>query len=160
MEEKMKKIGLEMAVRMGIVMSFFLSLTGSLLSGHFTIVRFLLSFLVSTVISLIIGIVIPMGRITMAIASSLHLVRGSLPEKIISSLVSDIIYTPIMTFIMVFLAYKITMIQSGGMAQLNFLAMFLPSFAICMILGFILCYILLPRFMKNLMKKYNVPEKF
>ena len=157
MEEKMKKISREMGIRMGIVMSFFLSLTGTLISGHVSIFRILINFIISTVISLLIGLVVPMGRITEAAATALKLRRGSVAEKLVNCFISDLFYTPLITFIMVFIGYKVAMIQSGGKAQLNFLAMFLPPLIICLIMGFALIYFFQPRFMKQLLKKYDVP---
>ena len=56
----MKKVGMTISLFMGVAMSFFLSLTGTLTSGHFTIPSWLISFAVSTVISIVIGLLIPM----------------------------------------------------------------------------------------------------
>lgn len=154
MEETMKKIGRGMSIRMGIAMSFFLSLTGTLTSGHFTVPGFLISFAVSTIISLAIGFIIPMGKVTMKAAKNAGLQPGTMPEKLLSSLISDLIYTPVMTFVMVLLAYMNIMRQSGGQAQVNFLGMFLPSLLICMVVGYVLIFILTPIFMNSLRKKY------
>ncbi|SDB67800.1 hypothetical protein [Butyrivibrio sp. INlla16] len=52
MEEQMRKIGRQMAIRMGILMSLALSLVGTLTSGHFTVPGFIISFVLSTIISL------------------------------------------------------------------------------------------------------------
>ncbi len=156
MEETMKKIGRGMGLRMGITMSFCLSLIGTLTSGHFTIPGFLVNFIVSTIISLLIGFFIPMARISGAANAALKLKRGTLPERVVGSLISDVIYTPIMTFIMVLIAYEMAMKQSGGMAQLSFPKMFFSSLLICFIAGFVLIFIFQPLFMKSLMKKYNV----
>jgi hypothetical protein len=154
MEEMMKKIGRGMSICMGLTMSFCLSLVGTLTSGHFTVPGFIISFIVSTIISLIIGFLIPMGKVTNALSGKLGLKQGTLPEKLFSSLISNLIYTPIMTFCMVFLAYQMAMKQSGGMAQLNFLGMFLPSLIICFIVGYVLILIFQPLFFKMLMAKY------
>ena len=45
MDEKMKVIGRKMSIRMGILMSFSLALVGTLTSGHFTPVGFVLIFI-------------------------------------------------------------------------------------------------------------------
>ena len=50
MKKKMRKVGIEINFCMGITLSFFLSLVGTLSSGHFTVPGWLLSFLVSTII--------------------------------------------------------------------------------------------------------------
>lgn len=154
MEEKMRIIGRAMSIRMGLLMSFCLSLVGTLTSGHFTIPGFIISFIVSTVISMIIGFLIPMGKVTNALSGKLGLRQGTIQERLFSSLISNLIYTPIMTFCMVFLAYQMAMKQSGGMAQLNFPGMFFSSLLICFIVGYVLIFIFQPLFFKMLMAKY------
>ena len=158
MEEKMRKIGRGMSICMGLTMSFCLSLVGTLTSGHFTIPGFIMSFIVSTIISLIIGFLIPMGKVTNALSGRLGLRQGTMPERLFTSLISNIIYTPIMTFCMVFLAYKLAMKQSGGMAQLNFGGMFITSLIICFIVGYVLIFIFQPLFFKLLMARYARDE--
>lgn len=155
MNEQMKKIGREMGIRMGILMSFCLALTGTLSSGHFTPVGFLLSFVVSAIISIIIGFVVPVGKITGDACRKAGFNHGTIKERLLSSLISNLIYTPLMTFVMVLLAYTMAMKQSGGMAQLSFLPMFLHSLVICFIVGYILIFIFQPLFMKQLLKKYR-----
>lgn len=154
MKDKMKMVGIGMSVRLGIVMSFFLSLTGTLVSGHFSMVNFLISFIVSTVISLLIGFLVPVGQVMAAACSALKLKPGTIPARILESLISDVIYTPIMTFLMVFLAHQIVMKRSNGMAQLNLLNMYLKSLGICFVVGFIIIFFIQPVFYRQLMKKY------
>ena len=153
MEEQMKKIGRQMAIRMGLLMSFCLALTGTLSSGHFTPIGFLLSFVVSAIISICIGFIVPIGKVTTGACVKAGLKPGTLPGRLFESLISNLIYTPLMTFIMVFLAYTMAMKQSGGMAQLSFIGMFLPSLLLCFVVGYILIFIFQPLFMKQLMKK-------
>jgi hypothetical protein len=156
MEEKMKKISHEMSIRMAIIMSFFLSMTGTLISGNFSIPRIIVNFLISTVISLLIGFLIPMGRLTVSLCAALKLRRGSLAEKLLTAFITDLFYTPVMTAIMVYIGYKVAMIQSGGMAQLNYFEMLIPSLIICLCLGFAIIIVFQPPFMKQLLKKYDV----
>ncbi len=158
MENKMRLVGRDMSIKMGITMSFCLSLIGTLTSGHFNIPGFLISFVVSTIISLIIGFVIPMGKVGSAVLNKAGLIRGTLPARCLESFVSDLIYTPLMTFVMVFLAYQMAMKQSGGMAGLNFGKMFLGSLIICFIAGFVIIFIVQPIFMRQTMKKYGKAE--
>ena len=153
MEKQMKAAGIKISVCMGIVMSFFLSLTGTLSSGHFTIVGFLISFLVSTVISIIIRLIVPMGKINMSIEKKMGCAPGDLKVKLVESLISNLIYTPVMTLAMVTLAYITVMRQSNGMAQLLFLPMFLKSLVICFIVGYILIFIFAPFFAKLFIPK-------
>ena len=156
MDQKMKMIGRDMSIKMGVTMSFFLSLIGTATSGHFTVPGFAISFVISSIISLIIGFAIPMGKVTGALIEKRHLKRGSLGARCIETFVSDLIYTPIMTFAMVFLAYNMAMKQSGGMAQLSFGKMFFSSLIICFLAAFIIIFILQPLYMKQTMKKYGV----
>ena len=158
MEEMMRKVGRDMSIRMGISMSFCLSLVGTLTSGHFTPVGFIVSLVISSIISLIIGFVIPMGKVTGAALQKMKLERGSIGGRFVETFISDLIYTPIMTFVMVFLAYKMAMKNSGGEAGLNFGAMFLSSLLICFVAGFVLIFIVQPLFMKQVMKKYGAAD--
>ncbi len=156
MDDKMKKISREIGIRMGIIMSFFLSLTGTMVSGHFSIPQFLLHLVVSTIISVLIAIIIPIGRIAAAACAALKLRRGSLPEKLLTTFIYDLLYTPLMTTIMIFIAYKMAMWQSHGMAQLNFVEMLIAPLIICVIMGFALIFVFQPAFMKQLLQKYDV----
>ena len=161
MAQKMKKVGSQMSLLMGVTLSFFLSLTGNLMgakqSGGFSVPGFLISFVVSTIISLIIGFFVPMKKVNDSVCGSLNLKPGQIGTRLMESLISDIIYTPVMTLIMVFLAYK--QATSHG-AQIPFLPMFLPSLVVCLIVGYILIFIFMPIYMKVVMKKngLNMPD--
>ncbi len=159
MNEQMRKIGRSMSIKMGITMSFCLSLIGMGTSGHFTVPGFLISFVVSTILSLIIGFVVPMGRISASACRALKLEQGSVPARIVETLISDLIYTPIMTLAMVGLAYNMAMRQSGGKAQLNFAGMFFPSLVICLLAGLVIIFIIQPIFFRQTMKKYGAGTK-
>lgn len=155
MGENMKKIGMGMNIRMALMMSFCLSLIGTLTSGHFTIPGFIISFLISTVISLLIGFIVPIPKANAAMGRKFHLQQGTIKARLAESLVSNLIYTPLMTFVMVLFAYLMTMKQSGGMAELSFGPMFLKSLIICFIAGYVLIFIFQPLFLKSLLKKYS-----
>jgi hypothetical protein len=155
MEEQMRKIGRSISIKMAVTMSFFLSLVGNLTSGHFTLMGFLTSFLISLVISMVIGLLIPIGKLGGAACRAAKLRQGTLGARLMESLVSNLIFTPIMTLIMVFLAYKAVMKQSGGMAPISFGSMFLHSLIICFIVGYVLIFIVQPLFFKQAMKKYG-----
>lgn len=151
----MKKIGRQMSIYMGVTLSFFLSLVGTLTSGHFTVPGWLSSFVVSTVISLLIGLVVPMKKVTDSVNAKCGMQPGKLSTRCLESLISDLIYTPIITFVMVFLAYKIA--TSHG-AKMPFLPMFLSSLVICMVVGYILIFVFTPFYMKLVMKKNGIPQ--
>ncbi|MCR5033341.1 MAG: hypothetical protein K6A92_10840 [Lachnospiraceae bacterium] len=157
-EENMKKIGRQMAIRMGILMSFSLSLIGTLTSGHFTIPGFLISFAVSTVVSIGIGFVIPVGKISMDLCRKWKLQPGTVGHRCAESMISNVIYTPLMTLIMVFLAYQGAMRSSGGQAQIVFLPMFLKSLLICFVAGFMIIFSCMPVFRSSLMKGMQPKE--
>ena len=153
MGKKMRKIGLQMSVLMGVTLSFFLSLVGNLMgakqSGSFSVPGFLISFVISTIVSLFIGLIVPMKKVNDGLHAKLNMQEGSIGAKLLDSLVSDIIYTPIMTLLMVFLAYK--QATAHG-AQMPFLPMFLSSLVVCLIVGYILIFIFMPLYLNILMK--------
>ena len=152
--EAMKKVGRSMSICMAITLSFFLSLTGNLVgmvqSGRFDTIGFILGFVVSTVVSLVIGFAVPMGRIHAWVMKK-H--GPGLMGHYIESLISDLIYTPALTTLMIVMAYY--MAKSHG-ATPPFLGMYLPSLGISMVVGYLLIFFFLPFYMKMLMKKYGV----
>ena len=158
MDEQMRIIGKQMAIRMGLMMSFFLALVGTLTSGHFTVPGFIIGFIISSIISILIGLIIPVGKITGGVCTKLGLERGRMGTRVVESLLSDLIYTPIMTLVMVAFAYFMVMRQSGGMAQISFIPMFLRSLVICYVVAFFLIFIFQPLFLKQLMKKNSERE--
>ena len=152
--EAVKKVGRSMSVCMALTLSLCLSIVGNLVgmiqSGRFDVIGFLIGFVVSMIISLIIGFIVPMGRIH---GSLMKKFGPGIFERYVESMISDLIYTPVMTFIMVLIAYF--MAKSHG-AEPPFLGMFLPSLGICIVVGYILIFIFQPLYMKLLMKKYGV----
>lgn len=160
MEDKMRRVSRGMSIRMGVVMSFFLSITGHLLSGHFSWRGFAVSFVVSTILSILIGIVVPIEKISEAFFRDRDIPRNSIQARIMQALVADVIYTPIMTVVMVFIAYSNIMRRSGGNAPVGFVQMLLPSLIVCFLVGFVLAFIFQPLFMKILFEKYGInPEE-
>ena len=96
-----KKIGIFMSLLMGVTLSFFMSLIGTLTSGHFTVGSWLISFLISFVISLVIGLLVPLPKIDAAVCRKMGLKPHSVPANLMSALISDTIYTPVMSVVMV-----------------------------------------------------------
>lgn len=156
MENKMKKVGMTISIFMGVTLSFCLSLTGNLMgsrqSGAFSVPGWLISFVVSTLISLIIGFIVPMKKISDSIQGRFGGPR-SLKARLIDTLVSDIIYTPVITLAMVALAYK-NAVAHG--AQMPFAPMFLSSLIVSLIVAYILIFILMPVFLKLSLKLNGV----
>ena len=156
MNDQMKKAGRDISIKMAFTMSLVMSLIGNLSSGHFTVPGFLISFILSFLISLAIGLLIPMGKVSGAACKAVNLKRGSIGARLMESFVSNLIYTPLMTLVMVFFAYTMAMRQSGGMAQLNFWGMFLHSLIICFVAGYVVIFIVQPVFMRLAMIKYGI----
>lgn len=155
----MKKIGIGMSFLMGIVLSFFLSLVGTLSGGHFTIPSWLISFLISFVISIIIGLLVPMKPVLDKADAKAGLKPGTLPARFFESLISDLIYTPIISLCMVSFAYfqvKRAAAFVPDMVVPPFLPMFLKSLLLTMAVGYVLIFIFQPLFMKMFMKKYGM----
>ena len=150
MNELMRNVRKTMSIYMGVTVSFVLSLVGNLSSGHFTLPGFLMSFVVSTILALLIGRFVPMGKITSNVMRSKHLEPGKPRTKAITSCISDLIYTPVITLAMVFLAYR-NAVRQG--APVKFLGMFLPSLLLSLVVGFVLIYVLESIFMNIAMKK-------
>ncbi|MBR1702393.1 MAG: hypothetical protein IJ716_10610 [Lachnospiraceae bacterium] len=150
----MKKIGRQMSLLMGVTLSFFLSLTGILSSGQFTFPGFLINFLISSVISLIIGFLVPMKKVNDSLGAKLGLKQHTLKTRLFESLISDLIYTPIITLVMITLAHRNA--TSHG-ARIPYVPMLLKGILISMAVGYVLIFIFMPLFMKLVMK-HNMPE--
>ncbi len=150
----MKKISRQMSVLMGLTLSFFLSLTGNLASGKFTVIGFIISFVVSFIISVAIGLLVPMRKVNDAVDRKLGLAPGKPSTHAVESLVSDFIYTPIITLTMIALAYKNAV--SHGAKGLKFGPMFGKALLLSLVIGFILVLIFTPLYMKLLLGKNGV----
>ena len=160
-----RKIGIKMSILMGVSLSFSLSLIGFLSSGHFSLIPWLVSFVSSTVLSLLIGFCLPVRKMAEVLCKKFNLKERSLSSLLLDSMVSDIFYTPLITLLMVFIAFSgakksIAMAIANGAAadslpQIQFLPMFLHSLVISMIAGYILIFVLQPLFLKILTR--NMP---
>ncbi len=165
-ERKIKNL---MSIFMGVSLSFFLSFVGVLSSGHFTLIGWLLSFFISALISIIVGLVIPIRKICTACCAKCGFKERTLPFHLLDSLISDLIYTPFLTFVMGFLACFMAKRQVAKafeagtdpklLPQIDFFQLFLPAVILTIIVGYFLIFILQPLFMKFLLKKYR-PEAF
>lgn len=149
----MKKMGIQMGLLMGVTLSFFLSLTGLLSAGQFKIPAFITSFLISFVISMVIGLIVPMKKVGDAAVAKAGLQPRTLKARLLESLISDLIYTPIITFCMVFMAYR--QATSHG-AKIPFPAMLIKSEVISLIVGYVLIFIFQPLFLKIVMKNSGI----
>ena len=147
----MNTIGKHMNIAMGVALSFCLSLVGNLTSGHFTATGFLSSFVLSVIVSLLIGVCVPLGRITEHICK--HMQRGTLGRRCTESLISDLVYTPVMTLLMVILAWFGTTRHGGSMP---FIPALVKAEIISLIVGFVLIFIFQPLFLRQILKENGI----
>lgn len=150
----MKKVGSLMSIYMAVALSFCMSLTGNLSSGHFTVPAFLISFAVSFVISLIIGLIVPMKPLTDKLSAKAGLKEGGNKRRLFDALVGDIVYTPIMTLIMVTMAYKQAAAHGGKTPPYGI--MLGKSMILCLVVGYVIIFIVTPVFMKLSMKQAGI----
>ena len=150
----MKQATMKMSIMMSVTMSFVLSLVGNLSSGRFTLPGWLSGFLISLVIGLVIGLVIPLRKISDALIRKANAASGSLKARIIESAASALIYTPLMTFIMVYMAYR-NATAHGAPLQLG--PMLLRSECISIVAAFILSFIITPVYSRIAFKNVRRP---
>ncbi len=164
-----KNIGRYISLRMGVAMSVTMSVVGSLLgaitavksSGAPFIVAFLPSLLASIVITMIIaiglGFVVPMKKVNDGIAKATKAKGFAL--HFLQSLVSDLIYTPLIGIVMAFFSTAVFVIPKNPALSMdmlvpvslgNFAKSFLPEFVIALVV----IIILEPIFQKAAFKKY------
>ncbi len=148
----MKKVARKMAVLMGFSMSLVLSLVGTATGGHFTIPSWLISFGISFVISLMIGFLVPVKLISDKLGAALHIKPRTLGDNLFSSLVSDIIYTPIITIIMVVTMLKMAAAHAPAGAVPPVGKVLPGSLLICFLVGYVVICVLQPIFLKICMK--------
>lgn len=149
----MQKIGRAMSAAMAITLSFALSLTGNLISGHFSAVGFLVCFLISTAVSLLIGMLVPMKPLTDRLCGSLP--QDSMKRRCIETLIADLLYTPVITLLMIALSC-FNARRHGG--SLPFLPAFLRALLISFVIGYVLIFVLTPLFLRLILKKYGVQQ--
>ncbi len=128
-----------MGVTMSICLSFVGNFMGFLQSGKFSLVGYLISVSISTVISVIIGLLIPMKKIGDAAVRAAELKPFTVKAKLLEALISDCIYTPILTASMV--AYEYFTMRAHASPEAlehmpTFFQMFIGSFFACMIVGY------------------------
>ena len=139
----MKKAGLKMSLMIGAAMSFTLSLIGLLSAGKFTLPGFLTNVLISFSISFLLSLAVPVKQLGTQLVNRLKLQPGTLKAQAAEALVCDVIYTPLMTTVMTYLAYR--QARAHG-APITFASMWLPSLLISLIAAFVLAFIFTPVF--------------
>ena len=150
----MRKIGIQMSICMGMTLSFCLALLGNLLGGHFSLPGFLISFALSTVVSLVIGFLVPMQKVGGAACRKAGIAERSPKGNALTSLISDVIYTPFITLCNVILGYR-NAVQHAAETP-PFIAMFLKSLLISLAAAYVLLYVLTPLFLKAILKRNGI----
>ena len=152
----MNTIGKHMNIAMGVALSFCLSLVGVLTSGHFTAGAFITSFLLSTAVSLIICFCVPLRRMTESACK--HMQPGTFKRRCAESLISDLAYTPVMTLLMILLAWFGAARHGGSMP---FVPALVKAEIISLIVGFVLIFIFQPLFLRQILKENGIgaPEQ-
>lgn len=164
-----KKIGRYIGIRMGIAMSVTMSLVGSFMgalnaskqSGAPLLAAWIPSLLVSLVITIIIavalGVCLPMKKINDGIESGTK-TKGFLLH-FIQSLVSDLIYTPLISLVMAFTSTALFVIPKNPNLEMNMLVPvalgnFAKSIPLEFVIALIVIIILEPMIQKSAFKKY------
>lgn len=150
-----KAVTSRMNVMMGVLMSLVLSFVGTYTSGHFSIESFITCSIISMVISIMLGFVIPIRKICKDMCKKMNLKDDSLPARIVNALISDMLYTPLITFIMVGFSISRIVKASNGQAQIPFIPVFLRSLLICFCVGYVVIFIFQPLLLKYLLRKMN-----
>lgn len=162
MQKKMKRAGLKISLLMGVTLSFFLSIAGGITGAMnspqgFDVRGTLISFAVSFVISLVIGFLVPMRKITDAAAKKAGSEQGTLGRRCLESVISDLIYTPIITVAMVIMNWKMATMHApaGQGPQLG--QMLISSLVTMFSIGFVLIFIFMPIYVKLALKSEGLP---
>lgn len=156
----MRKIMALMAIFMGLIMSFILSLVGTLVGGHFSIPAWMMSFGISLVLSIIIGFVVPVKMLGDKFCKKHNVIPESPKGNFMSALISNLIYTPFLTIVMVStMVLMATKEIPVWQPRLNILLHALvPSLIISFIVGYIAITIFQPLLVRMLIKKIKQPE--
>lgn len=152
----MKKIERRMGLAMSLTMSFILSLAGNLSSGAFTVPHFLRSFVVSFLISLLITTLVPMRKTALYFTEKLGLKPGTIKYRIVEALIMDLLMSPLMTFVMVCIAYR--QATAHG-AKIPFGPMLLRSEITSFITAFFALFLLTPLLIKIVTKNLPSPKQ-
>ena len=132
-------------ILLGGTLSFAMSLVGMLSARAFSLPSFLINVLISFLISQVITTLISVPQITSYCTAKMHLDSGTVKFRAVSSLISDLLMTPLMSGIMVYLAYR-NAVNHG--ARIPFVPMLLRSLLISLIVSFVLIYFLTPLYQR------------
>lgn len=97
-----------------------------------------------------IGIIVPIPKVNAALARKFKLQPGAPKTHFVESVVSNLIYTPLITTVMVLFVY-FAMMPEGHKPP--FLPMFIHSQIVCFIVAQVLILIFVPIIVKRLLPK-------
>ncbi len=156
---RMKRIGRRISILMGVTLSLCLSLVANLfLADKFTFMGFLSSFAITLTLSLVIGMVVPMKKVNDSVDRKFNLKPNSMGARAMEALVSDLIYTPIITLVMSTVAYFMAT-KNNPQANIPYVPMLLKSLGVCMAVGYVLIFIFAPLFTSLVVGKRKMPPK-
>jgi hypothetical protein len=147
-----KKIKSQMSIMMGITLSLCLSFIGTFSSGNFTPVEFLKSFLESLAISIVIGCFVPMKLLEDKACEKAGITGKPFACRALGSLISDLIYTPIITICMV----TINFVKIPAAHRPPYILMLGKSMLISLVVAYLLIFLVGDPFMKLILKKNGV----
>ena len=158
--QKFRKVGFHMNILMGFSLSLCLSLTNTLSAEKPTLDTWLISFGVSALISFALSFLIPIKKMEDGILKKMHISPLSLAGKLIAALISDFIYTPVISLAMVSLVRFIILKQSHGMAQLPpFIIMFGKSLIVSFIVAYCVIFLINRPLLRLVLKMNGIDQK-
>ena len=153
MDKAVRIVGIKMTIFMGIIMSFVLSLIGTFMGGHFSIKSWLISFGISLMISWAIGFIVPLKKISDSACKGCKIDPESFKGNLISGLISDLIYTPIITIVMVVVMLGNAR-KHAPAGKVPTVGKALPgSLLVCFLVGFVVIIIIQPLLIKLFTRK-------
>ena len=157
---QMRAVGLRISFMMALWMSFTLSIFGTATAERPAgmplapiIIGWFGSFILSFVVSFGICFVVPMGKINAALGQKLHLTPHKMTTHAIETFVSNLIYTPLMTAVMVTFAFFVLMPPDH---KPPFLPMFVGSQIACFVFGYLMIFIAMPFIAKKAFKSTGI----
>lgn len=157
MEIVLKKINRYMSLMMGGVLSVALTIFGNLTSGHFVMPGSLISIAIGIVLSFgisqLISTFINIKTTTDKVISKFN-IKGEMPTKLMSTLVSDLIFTPIITVCLV--SFSIGMANAHSPVVIPLLPAIIKSLILSLIVAYIIIFFIQPPILEVAMKKAGV----
>ena len=148
----MKEFSRMMSLCMGVIMSLCLSTAGLLSAGAFSIPSLLLNFVISFTIIRVIDRFINVGKLSNELPGKLNVDPDSLLGRLLKALVGVVVYSPMMTAVMVYIGYFRA--TSHG-ARIKYLPMLLNSLPLTLVLSFLICFFITPLLEKIIWKRMN-----